>query len=123
MASEQLQHLQNLRNVIYKMLSVQLCGTSKTGTRIVGGIVAKPGAWPWQAAMLWAKGYDKGKQFFGGSLVDSEWVLTAAHCFDITKDKRMMFIRLGQVFGINMIFKGGKFLKKLWCCVGGSITR
>ena len=23
----------------------------------------------------------------------------------------------------NLIFKGGKFLKKLWCCVGGSITR
>lgn len=77
---------------------VQLCGTSKTGTRIVGGIVAKPGAWPWQAAMLWAKGYDKGKQFCGGSLVDPEWVLTAAHCFDITKDKRMMFIRLGEHF-------------------------
>ena len=82
------------------MLGVQLCGTSKTGTRIVGGIVAKPGAWPWQAAMLWAKGYDKGKQFCGGSLVDPEWVLTAAHCFDITKDKRMMFIRLGRY---NMI--------------------
>ena len=81
------------------MLGVQLCGTSKTGTRIVGGIVAKPGAWPWQAAMLWAVGYDKGKQFCGGSLVDPEWVLTAAHCFDITKDKRMMFIRLGRYMG------------------------
>ena len=22
-----------------------------------------------------------------------------------------------------LCFKGGKFLKKLWCCVGGSITR
>ena len=80
----------------YYLIGVQLCGTSKTGTRIVGGIVAKPGAWPWQAAMLWAKGYDMGKQFCGGSLVDPEWVLTAAHCFDITKDKRMMSIRLGR---------------------------
>lgn len=74
---------------------LQLCGTSKTGTRIVGGIVAKPGAWPWQAAMIWALGSDKGKQFCGGSLVDPEWVLTAAHCFDITANKKMMFIRLG----------------------------
>lgn len=85
------------------MLGVQLCGTSKTGTRIVGGIVAKPGAWPWQAAMLWAMGYDKGKQFCGGSLVDPQWVLTAAHCFEITKDKRMMFIRLGRHLADIMI--------------------
>ena len=25
--------------------------------------------------------------------------------------------------GLEIINKGGKFLKKLWCCVGGSITR
>ena len=23
----------------------------------------------------------------------------------------------------SLLDKGGKFLKKLWCCVGGSITR
>ena len=26
-------------------------------------------------------------------------------------------------FGPKVRNKGGKFLKKLWCCVGGSITR
>ena len=26
-------------------------------------------------------------------------------------------------FSKSTFFKGGKFLKKLWCCVGGSITR
>ena len=32
----------------------------------------------------------------------------------------------GQGFNVADIIKlkkGGKFLKKLWCCVGGSITR
>ena len=30
---------------------------------------------------------------------------------------------LSSVAGDSQINKGGKFLKKLWCCVGGSITR
>lgn len=74
----------------------RLCGTSAVGTRIVGGVVAKAGAWPWQVAFLWNKGYDEGIQFCGGSLVDPEWVLTAAHCFEITKDKTMYKLRLGK---------------------------
>lgn len=48
--------------------------------RIIGGEVAGPGEWPWQIAII-----DKGSnpysgQFCGGSLIDEEWVLTAAHC-------------------------------------------
>ena len=31
--------------------------------------------------------------------------------------------RTSEVGGVDKIYKGGKFLKKLWCCVGGSITR
>ena len=68
----------------------------------MGGIVAKPGAWPWKV-MLWAKGNDKGKQFCGRSLVDPEWVLTAAHCFDITADKRMLFIKLGRFMNLFVL--------------------
>lgn len=48
---------------------------------IVGGIEAKPGAWPWQAAIMRsdiADGYNA--QFCGGSLITRDWVMTAAHC-------------------------------------------
>ena len=81
-----------------------VCGTTKTKTRIVGGVMAKPGAWPWQAILLWAKGHDKGKQFCGGSLINTEWVLTAAHCFSITKHKKMFTIRVGEriIFSCNI---------------------
>jgi len=43
---------------------------------IVGGSEAQPGAWPWQIAVL-----DRKKRLIcGGTLITSEFVLTAAHC-------------------------------------------
>ena len=46
------------------------------GSRIVGGTVAAVNSWPWQVMILHNSGY----QFCGGSLVDTYWVVTAAHC-------------------------------------------
>ena len=46
-------------------------------TKIVGGTVTSPGSRPYQVAMLY-----NGRQICGGTLIDSQWVLTAAHCLD-----------------------------------------
>ncbi|KAK3875356.1 hypothetical protein Pcinc_019766 [Petrolisthes cinctipes] len=45
--------------------------------RIVGGVEAAPHSWPHQVAL-----FIDGMYFCGGSLISSEWVLTAAHCMD-----------------------------------------
>lgn len=49
--------------------------------RIINGIQAENNAWPWMVALV--SGPDNySDQFCGGVLIDSQWVLTAAHCVD-----------------------------------------
>jgi len=61
------------------MLAVD-CGikpplSRKLLTKIVGGTVVTPNSWPWQVALK-----QSGSLFCGGTLLDQNWVLTAAHC-------------------------------------------
>lgn len=47
---------------------------------IVGGSEASPGAWPWMVALIHTGSSAFNGQFCGGSLIHSQYVLTAAHC-------------------------------------------
>uniref|UniRef100_A0A671LZT1 Trypsin-3-like n=1 Tax=Sinocyclocheilus anshuiensis TaxID=1608454 RepID=A0A671LZT1_9TELE len=47
-------------------------------TKIVGGQAAVQGSWPWQASL---HRITSGSHFCGGSLINKDWVLSAAHCF------------------------------------------
>ena len=55
------------------------------GPRIIGGTTVDAGTVPWTVALLHAStvnGFDA--QFCGGTLINAEWVLTAAHCVTAT---------------------------------------
>uniref|UniRef100_A0A3B3T8T1 Zgc:100868 n=1 Tax=Paramormyrops kingsleyae TaxID=1676925 RepID=A0A3B3T8T1_9TELE len=59
-----------------------VCGQAPLNTRIVGGENAPPGSWPWQANLL--QTFPTYQIMCGGSLINSKWVLSAAHCFSST---------------------------------------
>ncbi|XP_045892595.1 chymotrypsinogen B-like [Micropterus dolomieu] len=76
------------------------CGTAPLNARIVGGADAVPGSWPWQVSLQ-----TNGLHFCGGSLINNQWILTAAHCFNIPTPNLIVYLGRDT---LNLLTPNGK---------------
>ncbi|KAF5896510.1 hyaluronan-binding protein 2-like [Clarias magur] len=71
------------------------CGKPQPSTitsRIFGGRKSKPGAYPWQASVQTRSrnSTEDFSHYCGGTVLNSCWVLTAAHCIDNTTEMQVL---------------------------------
>ncbi|XP_054826131.1 plasminogen isoform X2 [Eublepharis macularius] len=59
--------------------------------RIVGGCVSKPHSWPWQISLRTRFNL----HFCGGTLISPQWVLTATHCLERSRNPAAYKVVLG----------------------------
>ena len=68
-----------------------VCGITPLNNRIVGGEDAPAGSWPWQASLQRFGGH-----ICGGSLINKEWVMSAAHCFNRLVTKMIKYLTCSE---------------------------
>ena len=60
-------------------------------SRVINGVNAGRGDWPWQVAV-----YSKGLFVCGASIIKPSWIVSAAHCFKDNPTEAEYYVILGD---------------------------
>ncbi|XP_059413789.1 trypsin-like [Carassius carassius] len=88
-----------LLNIAGSLCQLDVCGQAPLNNKIVGGEDATAGAWPWQVSIQSAT---FGGHFCGGSLINKDWVLSAAHCFQSPMSTISIYLGRQSQSGSNL---------------------
>jgi len=69
-----------------------------TSSRVVNGEEATPNSWPWQISLRYKyyPDYNDYGHICGGSLIENDLVLTAAHCVAFKPDPTAFRVTVGK---------------------------
>jgi len=70
------------------------CGVKPITPRIINGKEASPNAYPWMVAIV--DEYDRTWVSCGATLLNSRWILTAAHCVEDSKPRNLRVVLGGH---------------------------
>nr|WBW70046.1 venom protein [Lampona murina] len=74
-----------------KSITVDNCGLNRYAQgRIVGGSRVKAGAHPWMVSLLYDDGNNNFNHRCGGSILNENWIITAAHCLYNFEDNSIL---------------------------------
>lgn len=81
------------------------CGVRsvKRQSRIVGGLNASPGDWPWQVSL-----HVQGVHVCGGSIITPEWIVTAAHCVEEPLSSPRYWTAFAGILRQSLMFYGSR---------------
>lgn len=79
-------------------LAFEKCGLKGSGSRIVNGLPAAHGEFPWQISLRMSSRYSfsETRHICGGTLIAPKWVLCAAHCFGESQAPARFKVRVGD---------------------------
>ncbi|XP_030057387.1 coagulation factor X [Microcaecilia unicolor] len=112
--------IQNFMNATQNMENNETVASYPTDdlTRIIGGRDCKPGECPWQALLI----NEHSEGFCGGTILTSDFVLTAAHCMNQSKSFKVIVGEVDtqkkegteSVHTVDRVFMHNKFVTKTY---------
>ena len=90
----------------FKLTNQQECGTQKVYpllNRIINGDNVIPNSWPWMASVRYYV-FDEylSQHFCGGTLINSEYILTAAHCVSAFDNKYAVVLGDNKTYQVSV---------------------